>query len=61
LLVFSAKMLGDRMKRDNMVGCNDKIVLENQLNVGKCRNFECRQFKSDGYGDVHIFVSNKLL
>lgn len=54
-------MLGDRMKRDNMVGCNDKIVLENQLNVGKCRNFECRQFKSDGYGDVHIFVSNKLL
>jgi hypothetical protein len=33
--------------RDNMVGCNDKIVLENQLNAGECRNFEYRQSKSD--------------
>jgi hypothetical protein len=30
-------MLGERMKRDNMVGCNDKIVLENKLNVSDVR------------------------
>jgi hypothetical protein len=33
------------MERDIIVGCNDKIVLENKLNVSECKIFECRQFK----------------
>jgi hypothetical protein len=45
-LAFSVKVLGERMERDSMVGCNDKIVIENKLNVGECRIFECRQSKS---------------
>jgi hypothetical protein len=36
---FSAKIIGERMKRDSMIDYNDKIDLENKLNVGKCRIF----------------------
>jgi hypothetical protein len=35
------------MKRDSMIECNDKIVLENKLNVCECRKFECRESKSE--------------
>jgi hypothetical protein len=46
LLVFNVKVLGEKMERDSMIGCNDKIVLKNKLNVSECRIFECREFKS---------------
>jgi hypothetical protein len=38
-LAFSVKMLGEKMERDNMVDCNEKIVLENKLNIGECMIF----------------------
>jgi hypothetical protein len=34
------------MKRYNMIGCNDKIILKNQLNVGKYMIFQRKQSKS---------------
>jgi hypothetical protein len=34
-LTFSAKMLGEKMKRDNMVSSNDKI--KNKLNISEYR------------------------
>jgi hypothetical protein len=45
LLVFSVKILEDKMKRDSMVDCNDKFI-KNKSNIGECMIFECREFKS---------------
>jgi hypothetical protein len=36
-------MLGEMMKRDCTVDYNNKTVLENKLNVGEYRIFECRK------------------
>jgi hypothetical protein len=38
-------MLGERMIKNNMIGCNDKTVFKNERSVGECKFFECRQFK----------------
>jgi hypothetical protein len=38
-LTVCAKMLGERMERDTMVGVNDKNDLKNKLNVGECMIF----------------------
>jgi hypothetical protein len=44
-LTFCANMLGDRMERNIMISCNDKIDLKNKLNIGECIIFYCREFK----------------
>jgi hypothetical protein len=31
-------MLEERMKKDSLVDCNDKIILKNKLNVGEMVN-----------------------
>jgi hypothetical protein len=36
---ISTKILWERMKRDNMIGDNDNIVLKNKLNIGEYRIF----------------------
>jgi hypothetical protein len=33
------------MKKDNMIGDNDNIVLKNKLNVGECRIFQYNESK----------------
>jgi hypothetical protein len=31
--------------RDTMINCNDKIVIENKLNINEYKFFECKQSK----------------
>jgi hypothetical protein len=60
-LVFSVKILGKRMERDSVVDYNDKIVVENKLNIRECMIFECRQSKSQFIEDLmKSFMAHKL-
>jgi hypothetical protein len=39
------EILGERIKRNTIIGSNDKIDIKNKLNASECRILKCQESK----------------